>query len=143
MCDSFVTCKSSGSDSRNDFRVLFYRLGKIIRTRIPMLSGSSSICPLAEIPIHGDEAAHLAGCVAPAHSGEGILAEMTYPGDLRRFEILAVEQQHAMPHVLSGDGAIRRPIVSKEGVARVWIHAELIGLLMFIEFCFESVGMGR
>src|SRR5262245_13564574 len=58
-------------------------------------------------------------------------------------EILVVEPQHAMPHVLRCRRAIARSVVRKEGMAGVAIHSELVSFAVSVEFFLEAGGMRR
>src|SRR5215510_8352400 len=58
-------------------------------------------------------------------------------------EVLRIEPQDTMPHVLGRRGAIARPIIREESVTGVTIHPKFIGFSVLVEFFLQSGCMRR
>ena len=57
-------------------------------------------------------------------------------------EVLLVEYQDAMPHILRCRGVIAGSVVCEEGMAGVAVHAKLVGFPVLVEFFLQAGGMG-
>ena len=58
-------------------------------------------------------------------------------------QVLAVELQDAVPHVLGGGGAVAGAVVGEEGVPGVVVHHPLVGLAVFVQLGSQPLRLFR
>ena len=56
-------------------------------------------------------------------------------------QMLTVEKQDAVPHILSRDRIVAVPVIGEKSVSGIGIHTHLIRLAILVEFFFEAVGV--